>query len=117
MNSVEVIDITVFIIYILGICLFGISFYRSNKTSNKFITGGGKIPSWVVSFSIFATFVSSISYLGLPGSAFSSNWNAFAFSLSPITEMTCGDGPTQMMPSFLTFLAKEAFSDKKPYPG
>ena len=82
MNSVEVIDITVFIIYILGICLFGISFYRSNKTSNKFITGGGKIPSWVVSFSIFATFVSSISYLGLPGSAFSSNWNAFAFSLS-----------------------------------
>ena len=31
--------------------------------------------------------------------------------------MTCGDGPTQMMPSFLTFLAKEAFSDKKPYPG
>ena len=31
-----------FIIYILGICLYGISFYRSNKTSNKFITGGGK---------------------------------------------------------------------------
>ena len=32
--------------------------------------------------SIFATFVSSISYLALPGNAFQSNWNAFAFSLS-----------------------------------
>ena len=47
-----------------------------------FITAGSKIPSWVVSFSIFATFVSSISYLALPGNAYGSNWNAFVFSLS-----------------------------------
>ncbi len=32
--------------------------------------------------SIFATFVSSISYLALPGNAYLTNWNAFAFSLS-----------------------------------
>ena len=32
--------------------------------------------------SIFATFVSSISYLALPGQAYQTNWNAFAFSLS-----------------------------------
>ena len=32
--------------------------------------------------SIFATYVSSISYLALPGNAYQSNWNAFAFSIS-----------------------------------
>ncbi len=32
--------------------------------------------------SIFATFVSSISFLGLPGNAYSSNWNALVFSFS-----------------------------------
>ncbi len=32
--------------------------------------------------SIFATFVSSISFLALPGNAFSGNWNGFVFSLS-----------------------------------
>lgn len=32
--------------------------------------------------SIFATFVSSISYLALPGQAYQSNWNPFVFSLS-----------------------------------
>jgi len=32
--------------------------------------------------SIFATFVSSISYLALPGNAFQTDWNAFVFSLS-----------------------------------
>lgn len=32
--------------------------------------------------SIFATFVSSISFIALPGNAFQTNWNAFVFSLS-----------------------------------
>ena len=32
--------------------------------------------------SIFATFVSSISFLALPGKAYQSDWNAFVFSLS-----------------------------------
>ena len=32
--------------------------------------------------SIFATYVSSISYLGYPGKAFAGDWNAFVFSLS-----------------------------------
>jgi len=40
------------------------------------------MPSWVVGMSIFATFVSSISFLALPGKAYSSDWNAFVFSLS-----------------------------------
>jgi len=36
----------------------------------------------VVGMSIFATFVSSISFLALPGKAYMSDWNAFVFSLS-----------------------------------
>lgn len=37
---------------------------------------------WVVGMSIFATYVSSISYIGYPGKAFAADWNAFVFSLS-----------------------------------
>ncbi len=40
------------------------------------------MPAWVVGMSIFATFVSSISYLALPGQAYQTNWNPFVFSLS-----------------------------------
>ncbi len=40
------------------------------------------MPGWLVGMSIFATFVSSISFLGLPGKAYQSDWNAFVFSLS-----------------------------------
>lgn len=42
----------------------------------------GTLPTWVVGMSIFATFVSSISFLGLPGDAYKGNWNPFVFSLS-----------------------------------
>jgi len=78
----RVIDIIIFIAYLIGIVLFGSSFYRKNKSSASFTLGNNNIPTWVISMSIFATFVSSISYLALPGQAFQSNWNPFVFSLS-----------------------------------
>lgn len=76
------IDIIIFFVYLVGITIFGGSFYRKNKTSSAFTLGNNNIPGWVIGMSIFATFVSSISYLALPGQAFMTNWNAFVFSLS-----------------------------------
>jgi len=78
----RIIDIVVFLIYLAGIVIFGSSFYGKNKSAASFTTGNKNIPTWVISMSIFATFVSSISYLALPGQAFQSNWNPFVFSLS-----------------------------------
>ena len=75
-------DLFVFGVYLAGILVFGISFYRRGRTSGDYSTGSGTIPAWVIGLSIFATFVSSISYLALPGIAFLSDWNAFVFSLS-----------------------------------
>src|SRR6056297_417605 len=75
-------DIIVFIAYLMGVVLFGSSFYKSNKTSKAFTVGNNTLPTWVISMSIMATFVSSISYLALPGQAYLSDWNAFVFSLS-----------------------------------
>ena len=75
-------DIAVFLFYLVGIILFGSSFYRKSKSSSDFSIGHKNIPTWVIAMSIFASFVSSISYIALPGQAYLSNWNAFAFSLS-----------------------------------
>jgi SSS family solute:Na+ symporter len=76
------IDLLVFLIYMTGIVLFGSSFYRKNKNSSQFTSGGGTLPTWIVGMSIFATFVSSISFLALPGKAYQTDLNAFVFSLS-----------------------------------
>lgn len=75
-------DLIVFIAYLLSITLFGSSFFKKNKSAAAFTLGNKGIPSWVIAMSIFATFVSSISFLALPGNAYMTNWNAFVFSLS-----------------------------------
>ncbi|MBR3682235.1 MAG: sodium:solute symporter [Tidjanibacter sp.] len=81
--EITFLDYLVFFIFVGGVALFGCSFYfKSRKSSAAFTKAEGSLPSWVVGMSIFATFVSSISFLGLPGDAFKGNWSPFVFSLS-----------------------------------
>lgn len=77
-----ILDLAIFLIYMLAIVGFGVSFSFRKRTATDFTTGGGRLPAWAIGMSIFATFVSSISFLALPGNAFSGNWNGFVFSLS-----------------------------------
>jgi len=62
--------------------LIGIYFSRKNKNAEQFTIASGKIPGWAIGLSIYATFLSSNTFLGVPGKSFGSNWNAFVFSLS-----------------------------------
>ena len=81
--DITALDYIVFFLFVGGVALFGCSFYfRSRKGAAAFTAAEGSLPTWVVGMSIFATFVSSISFLGLPGDAYKSNWNPFVFSLS-----------------------------------
>lgn len=78
----HIIDIIVFLLFTGGVVAFGCSFFKKKGTSEEFTSADRSLPGWVVGMSIFATYVSSISYLGYPGKAFSGDWNAFVFSLS-----------------------------------
>ena len=81
--ELTILDYIVFVVFVGGVALFGSSFFRKSKTSaSAFTRAEGNVPAWVVGMSIFATFVSSISFLGLPGGSYSGNWNQLIFSLS-----------------------------------
>ncbi|MBP3483292.1 MAG: sodium:solute symporter [Alistipes sp.] len=81
--DITLLDYIVFFLFVGGVALFGCSFFfRSRKGASAFTAADGGLPTWVVGMSIFATFVSSISFLGLPGDAYKGNWNPFVFSLS-----------------------------------
>ncbi len=62
--------------------LVGFYFSRKNKNSDQFTKASGSIPGWAIGLSIYATFLSSNTFLGVPGKAFGGNWNAFVFSIS-----------------------------------
>src|SRR5690606_17815740 len=82
MNNLPLIDITVIVIYLLAMLAVGVWFSRKNKSSEQFTKASGLIPGWAVGISLYATFLSSNTFLGVPGKAFGSNWNSFVFSLS-----------------------------------
>lgn len=80
--ALSVVDYLVFFGFTVGVVLFGCSFYFRSRSAEAFTRASGSMPAWVVGMSIFATFVSSISFLGIPGNAYAGTWNAFVFSLS-----------------------------------
>lgn len=84
MQQLPLTDVLVFLGYMAGVTLFGCSFYfrKGARQAEAFTSGAGRLPAWAVGMSIFATFVSSISFLGLPAKAYAGNWNAFVFSLT-----------------------------------
>lgn len=78
------IDLSVIALYLVGITVFGCSFYfrKGTNSAKAFMTGTGRIPNWVVGLSLLATFISSISFLALPAKAYLTNWNPYVLSLT-----------------------------------
>jgi SSS family solute:Na+ symporter len=82
MKSLANIDFAILLIYLAGMIAIGFLIGRKNRTPDHFMSAGRSVPGWAVGLSIFGTYVSSISFLALPGKAYGGNWNAFVFSLS-----------------------------------
>ncbi|HYH55322.1 MAG TPA: sodium:solute symporter, partial [Anseongella sp.] len=82
MKSLPVLDLAVISLYLLAMVLVGVWFSRKNKDADQFSKASGLIPGWAIGISLYATFLSSNTFIGVPGKAFGDNWNAFVFSLS-----------------------------------
>ncbi len=80
--KLPVADVTVLLLYLAGVVGFGCWFVRRSRTTEGFMAAGRSLPGWAVGLSIFGTYLSSNTFLGVPGKAFGSNWNPFVFSLS-----------------------------------
>lgn len=78
------VDLAIIAAYLIGTTLFGCSFYfrRGSSEVSTFVAGGRRIPGWALALSIFATYVSSISFLALPAKAYLTNWNVLVLSFS-----------------------------------
>lgn len=75
-------DLTILIAYFLATLAVGLAFWRRSRSVEGFTAAERSLPGWLTGLSILGTYVSSISFLALPGKAFASNWNPFVFSIS-----------------------------------
>jgi SSS family solute:Na+ symporter len=73
-NALHWVDLSIIFVTILFTIGVGLYFSKSQKNSDKYFSGGKKIPSWVIGMSIFATLISSVTFLAYPSAAYTSNW-------------------------------------------
>ena len=52
----------------------GVGFSKSQSNTSKYFSAEGNLPSWAIGVSIFATLISSITFLAYPGDGFAGNW-------------------------------------------
>ena len=75
-------DLVVLVGYFALTMAIGLAFWSKSRTVDGFTAAGRSQPGWLLGLSILGTYVSSISFLALPGKAYASNWNPFVFSLA-----------------------------------
>jgi SSS family solute:Na+ symporter len=82
MNNLRILDLVIIALYLAAMIGVGVYFSRKNSNPEQYSSASGKIPGWAIGLSIYATFLSSNTFLGVPGKAFGTNWNALVFSIS-----------------------------------
>ncbi|GAB4132571.1 sodium:solute symporter family protein [Thermopirellula anaerolimosa] len=79
-------DWVVLAAYFAAMTALGFALRGKARSSEGFTAGDRSMSGLLCGLSIFATYLSSISYLALPGKSFAADWNPFVFSLAvPIT--------------------------------
>ncbi|MGR6833388.1 sodium:solute symporter [Aliivibrio wodanis] len=61
-------------IYLAAIMAVGVYFARRQKSADDYFKAGGRIPGWAAGFSVFATTLSSITFMSIPAKAYTSDW-------------------------------------------
>ena len=67
----------VLIVYFLGMLYLGGLFFKKGDHPDNFFKGGGRIPWWAASVSIFATMFSAITYMSIPAKVYATDWTYY----------------------------------------
>jgi len=75
MNStLHWLDYSIVAATVVATVAFGLWFAQRQDSSDKYFAGARRAPSWVVGTSIFATLISSVTFLAYPAAAYKGNW-------------------------------------------
>ena len=63
--------------YLAAMVAIGWFCARRNRNTEDYFKGGGRIPWWAAGISIYATMLSSLTFMAIPAKAFASDWTFF----------------------------------------
>ena len=74
MHSAGIIDWIVLVVYFAAMAGLGPFFARYNRTTDGYFLGDRSFPGWLVGISMFATSISSVTFVAYPGDAYRTAW-------------------------------------------
>jgi solute:Na+ symporter, SSS family len=75
MNALRPLDLLVIVIYFIAVAAIGLRFARRQTNTETYFVAKRSIPHWAMGLSIFATIISSITFVAYPGAAYKGDWN------------------------------------------
>lgn len=89
MNQLTIWDYLIIVAYLIGVVVVGMLFSRRQKSLREYFLASGDVPWWVVSISLYATLLSPISCLGIPGWIFSkdSRWTVGTVCVAAVAQV------------------------------
>ena len=73
-QSLHFLDYLIIALSLLVSIGVGVRFAKAQSTTSKYFSAEGNVPAWAIGMSIFATLISSITFLAYPGDGFAGNW-------------------------------------------
>ncbi len=73
--------------YLLLIVAVGFYFATRNKSTDDFFRGGQRVPAWAAGLSIFATLLSSITFIAIPAKVYCTNWTFIILNMIGIATL------------------------------
>jgi SSS family solute:Na+ symporter len=74
MNSLRWLDFAIILIYMVGMLVVGLRFAKRQTSTESYFVAKRSIPAWAMGISMFATLISSITFIAYPGGAYAGNW-------------------------------------------
>jgi SSS family solute:Na+ symporter len=75
MSTLRWLDLIVVGIYFVGVAWIGFRFSRRQNSTETYFVARRSIPHWAMGISMFATLISSITFIAYPGSSYAGNWS------------------------------------------
>src|SRR5215469_18982045 len=86
MSNLRWLDVTVIVAYLAVLTGIGLRFSR-RQTTERYFVARRSIPAWATGLSLLATLISSVTFIGYPGSAFAGDWSNLVPGLTVVVIM------------------------------
>jgi len=79
--AIRFVDISTLIVYLLAMVAIGVYFARKNKTTGDYFFADNAMPGWAIGLSMFATSISTVTFVGFPAASFVEDWRMLLINI------------------------------------